>query len=135
MTVTTEQVHELMPFAKELGVEVVSATPDQVVGTLRWAGRLTTAAGLLHGGAVMTLADCMGGVCAFLNLPPGATTSTTSSSTLFLRGAREGELTATARPLHVGRSTIAVEVDLTDAEGRRVARTTASQAVLNPAHS
>jgi 1,4-dihydroxy-2-naphthoyl-CoA hydrolase len=49
---------------------------------------------------------------------------------VFLRGLRDGVATATARPLHVGRSTIAVEVDVTDANGRRLARTTATQAVL-----
>lgn len=130
---STEQMHELMPFARDLRIRVLSAAPDEVVGELAWAERLTTTAGLLHGGALMTLADCVGAVCAFLNLPPGATTSTTSSATVFLRALREGVATATARPLHVGRTSIAVEVDVTDADGRRLARTTATQAVLGAA--
>jgi 1,4-dihydroxy-2-naphthoyl-CoA hydrolase len=127
---STEQMHRLMPFSQDLGIRLVSAAPDEVVGELAWTERLTTTAGLLHGGALMTLADCIGGTCAFLNLPTDAATSTTSSSTVFLRGLRDGVATATARPLHVGRSTIAVEVDVTDANGRRLARTTATQAVL-----
>jgi uncharacterized protein (TIGR00369 family) len=127
---STEQIQDLMPFARHLGLRVVEASPDQVVGELTWDDHLTTGAGIMHGGALMTLADSIGAACAFLNLPPGSNTSTTSSSTVFLRGVRSGVVTATARPLHVGRSTIAVEVELVDEAGGRVAKTTQSQAVL-----
>jgi uncharacterized protein (TIGR00369 family) len=120
----------LMPFAATVGIRIDTATRDEVVGRLPHDASRTTAGGVLHGGALMTLADSVGAVCAFLNLPPGATTSTTSSSTTFLRGVREGEVTATARPLHVGRRTIAVSTELRDAQGRLVAQTTQSQAVL-----
>lgn len=129
---TTEQAQQLMPLAGHLGIELAAAAIDEVVGTLAWAPELTTAGGLMHGGAVMTLADSIGAVCAFLNLPEGAGTSTISSNTAFLGGVRAGTVTATARPLHLGQSTIAVEVDLTDESGRRVARTTMTQSVLQP---
>ena len=79
----------------------------------------------------MTLADAAGAVCAFLNLPAGARTTTIESKTNFLGAVREGEVTARARPLHVGKTTIVVETDLFDASGRRVARTTQTQAVLS----
>ena len=92
----------------------------------------TTTGGAMHGGALMSLADTIGGVVAFLNLPEGAGTSTISSSTVFLRGLREGTLTATGRLIHKGRTTIVAETELTDAEGRPVARTTQTQAVLHP---
>jgi len=127
---STEQMHELMPFARDLRIRVLSAAPDEVVGELAWAERLTTTAGLLHGGALMTLADSVGAVCAFLNLPPGASTSTVSSTTSLVRGVRSGAAHAVARPAHVGRSFILVEVETTDDDGRLVARTTATQAVL-----
>jgi uncharacterized protein (TIGR00369 family) len=78
----------------------------------------------------MTLADSVGAACAFLNLPPGASTTTTSSSTVFLRGVRGGNVTATARLLHAGRRTIAVSTELRDEQGRLVAQVTQSQAVL-----
>ena len=84
----------------------------------------------MNGGALMSLADNVGAVCAFLNLPPDAGTSTTSSATVFLRGVRSGDVVATARPLHVGRSTIAVVTELRDESGRLVAQVTQSQAVL-----
>jgi uncharacterized protein (TIGR00369 family) len=69
-------------------------------------------------------------VCAFLNLPPGATTSTIESKTNFFAAVREGEVLARATPLHRGRTTIVVETDIFDASGKRVARTTQTQGVL-----
>ena len=79
----------------------------------------------------MSLADSCGGACAFAHLPEGAAgTSTIESKTNFFRAVREGYVHAVARPLHVGRSTIVVETDLFDDDGRRVARVTQTQAVL-----
>jgi 1,4-dihydroxy-2-naphthoyl-CoA hydrolase len=120
----------LMPFACTVGIEITAATTDEVVGRLPYDEARTTAGGALHGGALMTLADSVGGVCAVLNLPEGAGTSTTSSSTVFLRAVRSGAVTATSRPLHVGRSTIAISTELRDDDGRLVAQVTQSQAVL-----
>jgi len=120
----------MMPFAAGLGVVLDAAKPDEVRARLAWAPELCTTGGLLHGGALMSLADSLGGVCAFLNLPPGARTATTSSATVFTRAVRAGEVTAIARPLHVGRTVIVVQTDLFDEAGRRVAQVTQTQAVL-----
>jgi 1,4-dihydroxy-2-naphthoyl-CoA hydrolase len=120
-----------MPFAREIGIALDAAEPAEVRGRLPWAAERCTAGGVLHGGALMALADSLGGVCAFLNLPSGAGTATTSSATVFLRGVREGEVVGVARPLHVGRTTIAVQTDLCDDGGRLVAQVTQSQAVLH----
>jgi 1,4-dihydroxy-2-naphthoyl-CoA hydrolase len=127
---TPEQALAAMPFAGAIGVEVDAVSPEEVRGGLDWAQERTTAGGLLHGGALMALADALGGICAFLNLPEGATTATIESKTNFFRAVREGRVTAVARPLHVGRTSIVVETDLRDADGRHVARVTQTQAVL-----
>ena len=119
-----------MPHAAALGVALESASADDVVGGFDWAEERCTAGGVIHGGALMALADSVGAVCAFLGLPPGTTTATTSSTTHFLRAVREGRVTATARPLHRGRAQVVVRTDLTDAQGRLVATVTQSQAVL-----
>jgi uncharacterized protein (TIGR00369 family) len=119
-----------MPHAAALGVALESASADEVVGGFDWAEERCTAGGVIHGGAVMALADSVGAVCAFLGLPPGATTATTSSTTHFLRAVREGRVTATARPLHRGRAQVVVRTDVTDTQGRLVATVTQSQAVL-----
>jgi 1,4-dihydroxy-2-naphthoyl-CoA hydrolase len=125
------QFIELMPYAQKLGIEIESGNSDEVVGRMRWQPDLCTAAGVLHGGALMSLADTIGAVCAFLNLPPGANTATISSSTNMLRAVRSGEVTARAKPLHAGRSVIAVQTELRDDEGRLVAQVTQAQAVLS----
>ena len=121
---------EMMPFAARLGIVLDAASPDAVRGRLPWAPERCTTGGILHGGVLMALADSLGGICAFLNLPPGAVTATTSSGTVFTRAVRSGEVTAVTRPLHVGGSTIVVQTDLTDDAGRRVAQVTQTQAVL-----
>ena len=121
-----------MPFAAATGIEVQSATKDCVVGTMAWAPERCTAAGIMHGGALMTLADTTGALVAFLNLPEGAYTSTIESKTNLFRAVREGTVTATSTPLHVGRTTIAVQTEVRDGAGKLVSLTIQTQAVLTP---
>ena len=120
----------LIPFAATLGMELVSATPEEVVGRLAWRDELCTTGGAMHGGALMSLADNLGGVCAYLNLPARAGTATISSSTNFMRSVRDGHVTATTRPLRVGRAVIVVQTDLLDDKGRLVVQTTQAQAII-----
>ena len=121
-----------MPLAATLGAELVAASAERVELGLAWRAELCTADGVLHGGALMALADSAGGLCAYLNLPPDATgTATIESKTNFLRAVRTGAVTAAATPLHIGRRTIVVDTELRDDEGRLVARTTQTQAALS----
>ena len=125
------ELNAVMPFGALLGVELDSASAEEVRGGLEWAPERCTAGGIMHGGALMGVADSLGGLCAYLNLPAGGTTTATvESKTNFFRAVKEGRVTAVSRPLHVGRSFIVVETDLHDAEGRHVARVTQTQAVL-----
>jgi uncharacterized protein (TIGR00369 family) len=78
----------------------------------------------------MALADTAGAVCAFLNLPEGATTATIESKTNLLAAVRDGTVTAVSTPLHVGGRVIVVETAVTDEAGGLVAKTTQTQAVL-----
>jgi uncharacterized protein (TIGR00369 family) len=123
----------MMPFATGLGLELTAASAEEVRGSMTWRDDLCTTFGVLHGGAMMAMADSVGAVCAFLNLPEGATTSTIESKTNFFRGVREGGVHSTSRPLHVGRTTIVVQTDLVDDRGKRVAQVTQTQAVIQPA--
>ena len=121
-----------MPYAVELGMRFDSATAEEVVATLAWSEERTTLGGAVHGGALMTLADSCGAVSAFLNLPAGAIgTSTIESKTNLFRGVRGGSVTATARPLHAGRTTIVVQTEVRDDDGRLVSLTIQTQAVLS----
>jgi 1,4-dihydroxy-2-naphthoyl-CoA hydrolase len=119
-----------MPFAVLAGVELEAAEANEVRGRLPWAAERCTVAGALHGAALVTLADSLGAICAFLNLPQGATTSTIESKTNFFRGVRAGYALGITTPVHVGRSTIVVQTDVRDPDDRRVALVTQTQAVL-----
>jgi 1,4-dihydroxy-2-naphthoyl-CoA hydrolase len=127
----TSQLHASMPFTALLGAVGLRAAADEVALRLDWAADRCTSGGLLHGGALMALADAAGGWCAFLNLPDGATgTATVTSATNFLRPVIAGHVEAVARPLNLGRTVIVVDTQLRDADARLVARVTQTQAVL-----
>ena len=126
------QLLAMMPYATALGIELHEATPSLTTGSLAWAAERCTAGGILHGGAIMSLADTIGAVCAFLNLPEGAGTATIDSTTRLYRPLRAGTLHATARPAHVGRTLIVVTTDLTDDQQRLIAQTSQAQAVTWP---
>ncbi len=122
---------DLMPFAKTIGAIFSRHTKEEVTARLDWAPERCTAGGLLHGGAVMALADSTGAACVFVNLPDGAAgTTTVESKTNCLRGVREGYVEATSRPLHVGRTVIVVETDVRDPQDRLVAGVLQTQLVL-----
>jgi len=124
----------MMPFAGVLGVMVDAAAPDEVRAHLEWSEDKCTTFATMHGGVLMATADTVGAICAFLNLPNGASTSTIESKTNFFRGVRAGRVHTVSTPLHVGRTTIVVQTDLRDDRGKRVALVTQTQAVL-PASS
>jgi uncharacterized protein (TIGR00369 family) len=127
------QIAAAMPFGALLGIEFLDAAPDEVRARLPWDATRCTAGGVMHGGALMGLADSAGGLLAFLNLPDGAQgTATIESKTNFFGAVRSGHVDARSRPLHKGRTTIVVETDLHDADGRHVARVTQTQAILTP---
>src|SRR5918992_4227947 len=118
----TTQLLDAMPFAGTLGLEIDRAAAQEVTGRLAWAARLCTSGGVLHGGVLMAMADCLGGACTFFNLPAGAGTTTIESKTNFFRAVTAGYVRGVTRPLHVGRTTIVVQTDLYDDGDRRVAQ-------------
>ena len=119
-----------MPFAVHSGVEITAADLGAVVGHLDWSEARCTTGGLMHGGALMTLADSLGAVAAFLHLPEGAGTATVSSNTTLVRGLREGRATGTATVVNAGRRFITVRTDVVDDAGKLLTTTTQVQAVL-----
>ncbi len=126
-------LQRLIPFAENLGIETIEAGPDLVVARLELTPELCTMGGLMHGGALMALADNSGGLCAFLNLPAGATaTATIESKTNFLRAVREGAVTARTRPLHRGRTLAVLETELVRDDGKLAVKVTQTQAFHYP---
>jgi len=127
-----ESLVALMPFAADLGIILEEADKDLVIAVLPGAPRLCTTGGIMHGGALMTLADTAGALVAHLGLTEGQTTATITSTTQMFRPVLGGEVRATAMPLHRGRTTVAVQTSIRDTDDRLVAQTTQIQAVLVP---
>lgn len=126
----TQFAHDQMPFTAVMGLEVIEATKDIVRAQATWSAENCTSNGIIHGGYLMALADSTGATVAVMNLPEGAGTSTIESKTNFFRPVTEGVMTITSTPLHVGRTTIVVQTDITRDDGKPVTRTTQTQAVF-----
>jgi uncharacterized protein (TIGR00369 family) len=122
---------KMMPLAKLLGVEFVSAAPDKVVARLKVRDELCTIPAVLHGGAVMAFADSLGGAATMLNLKEGAWTTTIESKTNFLAPAPVGTVvTGECTPVHRGKRTMVWQTRITTAEGKLVALVTQTQMVI-----
>lgn len=121
-----------MPFAQLKGVTFTDADKDQVVARMLVRPDLCTLGHMLHGGAIMALADSVGAAATVINLPDGAKgTTTIESKTNFIGGAREGmTVIATATPVHRGRRTQVWQTRLETEDGKLVAVVTQTQMVL-----
>jgi uncharacterized protein (TIGR00369 family) len=128
----TTVLHSQMPFTEELDVEVLSATPEEVVARSHWAPERCTVGGVLHGGFLMAVSDSIGAACSVHHLPSGTATSTIESKTNFFGPVKRGSLRFVAVPVHVGRTTIVVQTDCFREDGKLVSRTIQTQAVLRP---
>ncbi len=125
---------DTMPFAKLMGVAIVEANAERVVGELVVHDDLCTAGGILHGGAIMAFADSLGAIGAFMALPEGAIgTTTIESKTNFLGGAKAGVIVrGETTPAHRGRNTSVWQTKIETADGKAVALVTQTQMVLWP---
>jgi 1,4-dihydroxy-2-naphthoyl-CoA hydrolase len=132
VTAELDELVEMMPFAAGMGVGVEEASGDRVVAVLPWTPRLCTTSGIMHGGALMALADSAGALVTFLGLPDGATTATITSTTQMFRPVTAGTVRAVAVPLHRGRTTVTVQTSMHNEAGKLVAQTTQIQAVRLP---
>jgi len=119
------------PFANLLGAKIVEATPDRVVAELLVREELGNRNAVIHGGAVMAVADNLGGTATFLNLPKGAGTTTIESKTNFFAAVAIGDtLRAECTPLHRGRTTMVWQTRIIRGDGRLAAIVTQTQLVM-----
>lgn len=117
-------------FPEKLGIRIVEAEHERVVAEMEVNDDLCTVPGVVHGGAIMSLADTAGAVGTVLNLPGGARTTTIESKTNFLGAARSGTaVRAECEPLHRGRQTMVWQTRVFSGE-KLVAIVTQTQAVL-----
>lgn len=121
-------------FAFVLGVRFVTATRDLVEAELRVAEDQISRPTVMHGGALMALADTVGGFATRINLEPGQGTTTIESKTNFIKAASPGELLcAAASALHKGTTTMVWQTIIRNRHGRPITVTTQTQLVTSAA--
>lgn len=120
------------PFANMLGIKVICSTPDRIDAELAVRPELGNRNGNMHGGAVMALADDLGGAATIVNLPEGATTATIESKTNFFAAINVGDTArAECTALHKGRTTMVWQTRITRAsDGKLAAIVTQTQLVI-----
>jgi len=132
---TTEYISQFvtdpLPFAKLLGLELVTVTPERVEAVLRVREELCTRPAVLHGGALMALADTLGAIATVANLAEGTTTTTIESKTNFFAAIPAGDTArAECTPLHRGRTTMVWQTRVTRSDGRLAALVIQTQLVI-----
>lgn len=118
------------PVAEHIGMRLVEAAPERVVMELATDRRHTNPMGTVHGGILCDLADAAMGMCFFAGLGPDESFTTLELKTNFLRPVWATTLRAEARTVQRGRTVGLTECDVTDAEGRLVARSSSTLLVL-----
>lgn len=114
-----------------LGIEVVEATRERVVARMPVGPRVHQPFGLLHGGASVALAETVASTGAWMNVDQATEIVVgIEINANHLRAVRDGEVTATATPLHVGRRTQVWDVRIADGSGRAVCVSRCTLAVV-----
>jgi len=122
-----------VPMARTLGVELVDVDLDKVVAKVAVREELSTSPTVMHGGAIMAVADNLGAIGTVVNMARGARTTTLESKTNFFSAIPVGTtLTAESVPLHKGRTTQVWQTSLYREDGKLAAVVTQTQMVLYP---
>ena len=122
------------PFAQFLGMKITHVSPERVTAELVAREELNNRFGIMHGGAIMALADNLGGTATTANLKDGQSTTTIESKTNFFAAIPIGDTAyAECTPLHRGRTTMVWQTRITRGDGRLCALVTQTQMVLNRA--
>lgn len=120
------------PFSRFMGMEIIEVTPERVVAKMRVREDLGNRNGVLHGGAMMALADNLGGTATTANLKDGQSTTTIESKTNFFAAIPVGSVAqAECTPLHRGRTTMVWQTKITREDGKLAAIVTQTQLVID----
>jgi len=126
------QIAEAQPYSKLLGIKILEASKERVVGELLIREDLCTSGGTMHGGCMMSFCDVLGATGAWLAIPEGANgTTTIDSNTAFLSGPPAGTLvTGVSTPVRIGRRLSVWQTLVTDPNDKKVCLVTQTQLVL-----
>ena len=122
---------EQPPFAGLMGMKITHVSAERVTAEMVVTEQLSNRNGVLHGGALMALADNLGGTATVANLSEGTSTATIESKTNFFAGIPVGDTAhAECTPLHRGRTTMVWQTKITRNDGKLAAMVTQTQIVL-----
>jgi len=122
---------EPSPFIKLLGVTIIARGADRSEAELVNREELCNRRRVMHGGAIMALADIMGGMTASAALSDKQRTATIESKTNFFAPVPKGDtVRAVCTPLHTGRTTIVLQTNITRSDGKLAAMVIQTQIVL-----
>jgi 1,4-dihydroxy-2-naphthoyl-CoA hydrolase len=131
MDLLTHLKSQLLPFAGLLGIELVSADADRIVGQMTVRPEFCTQPPVLHGGAIMAFADTLGALATVANLAEGTGTTTIESKTNFIGAAPVGTcVIGETTPVHKGRRTMVWQTKISTSQGKPVALVTQTQLIL-----
>ncbi|GAB2758735.1 hotdog fold thioesterase [Nocardioides salsibiostraticola] len=117
------------PLNEKMGIEITEISAERVVGTMPVAGN-EQPYGLLHGGASVVLAETLGSLGSALHGSPDRIAVGVDINATHHRSATSGVVTGVATPIHLGRTTTAFEVVITDERGKRVCTSRITCALL-----
>jgi uncharacterized protein (TIGR00369 family) len=115
-----------------LGIEFTEVGDDYLVARVPVNRQTCQPYGLLHGGVSVVLAETLGSCGAAFSVPLGTRVVGLEVNANHLRGVQEGWVTATARPVHLGRTTQVWQIELRDDQGRLSCTSRLTMAVLAP---
>ncbi|MCD2512467.1 hotdog fold thioesterase [Comamonas endophytica] len=115
-----------------LGIEITEVGDDFITGRVPVDARTMQPFGLLHGGVSVVLAETLGSLGAFYASPEGHTAVGLDINANHLRAARSGWVTATAKPVHIGRTTQVWQIDMVNDEGQLTCTSRITMAILAP---
>ena len=120
MTDYLEEIRKRPPSAldKKMGIEIIEASPQRMVGTMPVEGN-TQPIGLLHGGANVVLAETLGSVGAHLHAGPNRKVVGVEINATHHKSATSGIVTAVATAVTLGKTLCCYEVEITNEKGER----------------
>jgi len=130
------QLHEITFLGKDtmgehLGIEFTELGADFIQGQMPVDARTKQPYGLLHGGASCVLAETLGSVASALVIDPEKFICVgLEINANHIRGVREGHVTGTATPLHLGATTHVWDIKIHDERGKLVCVSRLTVAIL-----
>jgi 1,4-dihydroxy-2-naphthoyl-CoA hydrolase len=129
---SAEQINAYLKdtMCEHVGMQIIAVGDDYVTARMPVDERTCQHMGIIHGGASVVLAETVGSIAAGMCCPPGHYTVGLEINANHVRGGKPPYVEGTARPLHIGSSTMLWDIRIVDADGKLVCVSRLTSAVL-----